>query len=112
LEREAVPKGTRLTQEQLALSAGLDLRYKVADNGIAIDAECLTDIFKPLSRLHTASEYAGSGLGLTLARKAILAQGGAIWCESTHGSGSVFHIRLPGAVPGRRARRQRPPMLH
>jgi signal transduction histidine kinase len=84
----------------------------VADNGIGIDAEYLTEIFKPLSRLHTSSEYAGSGLGLTLARKAILAQGGAIWCESTPGFGSVFHIRLPGAVLGPRARRQRPARLH
>jgi len=84
----------------------------VVDNGIGIDAEYLTEIFKPLSRLHTSSEYAGSGLGLTLARKAILAQGGAIWCESTPGSGSVFHIRLPRAVTGPRARRLRPATRH
>jgi hypothetical protein len=69
----------------------------VSDNGIGIDAEYLSEIFKPLIRLHAASEYAGSGLGLTLARKAILAQKGEIWCSSTPGRGSVFHVRAPAA---------------
>ncbi|MBV9510015.1 MAG: hypothetical protein JO303_07015, partial [Caulobacteraceae bacterium] len=70
---------------------------EVRDNGIGIDAQYLSEIFKPLVRLHTAGEYAGTGLGLTLARKAVLAQKGAIWCESTPRQGSIFHIRLPVA---------------
>jgi light-regulated signal transduction histidine kinase (bacteriophytochrome) len=69
----------------------------VTDNGLGIEPQYLAEIFKPLIRLHTAAEYAGSGLGLTLARKAILAQKGAIWCESTPGRGSVFHVRAPAA---------------
>jgi len=74
---------------------------EIRDNGLGIEAEYLADIFKPLVRLHTAAEYAGSGLGLTLARKAIVAQKGAIWCESTPGLGSVFHLRLPLAHAAR-----------
>jgi light-regulated signal transduction histidine kinase (bacteriophytochrome) len=70
---------------------------EVKDNGIGIEAEYLAEIFKPLVRLHTASEYAGTGLGLTLARKAVVAQKGSIWCESAPGQGSTFHIRLPRA---------------
>jgi signal transduction histidine kinase len=70
---------------------------QVSDNGIGIEAEYLTDIFKPLLRLHTATEYPGSGLGLTLARKAVAAQKGAIWCESMPGRGSVFHVQLRAA---------------
>jgi signal transduction histidine kinase len=73
----------------------------VSDNGIGIDAEYLSEIFKPLIRLHAASEYAGSGLGLTLARKAMLAQKGEIWCSSTLGRGSVFHVRAPAAADER-----------
>jgi hypothetical protein len=71
----------------------------VADNGIGMQPEYLTDIFKPLVRLHTAADYPGTGLGLTLARKAVLAQKGAIWCDSTPGRGSTFHVRLPAATP-------------
>ena len=70
---------------------------EIRDNGVGIEAEYLLEIFKPLFRLHSASEYAGTGLGLTLARKAVLAQKGAIWCESSLGGGSVFHVQLPSA---------------
>ena len=67
---------------------------KVRDNGLGIEAEYLSEIFKPLKRLHTSAAYSGSGLGLTLARKAVLTQGGAIWCESEPGRGSCFFVRL------------------
>jgi len=67
----------------------------IRDNGTGIEPEFLAEIFKPLIRLHTASGFPGSGLGLTLARKAILAQQGSIWCESELGKGSTFHVQLP-----------------
>jgi signal transduction histidine kinase len=72
----------------------------IADNGVGIEAAYLSEIFKPLFRLHSASEYPGAGLGLTLARKAVVAQQGAIWCESVVGAGSVFHVRLPAVASG------------
>jgi signal transduction histidine kinase len=68
------------------------------DNGVGIEAAYLTEIFNPLVRLHNAAEFPGAGLGLTLARKAVVSQNGAIWCESELGRGSVFRIRLPGAL--------------
>lgn len=80
-------------------SAAEYCHIEIEDNGLGIEAEYLAEIFKPLFRLHTASQYAGTGLGLTLARKAMLAQSGSIWCASTPGAGSVFHIHLPAAGP-------------
>ncbi|HUO20978.1 MAG TPA: ATP-binding protein [Caulobacteraceae bacterium] len=71
------------------------------DNGIGIERTYLNEIFKPLVRLHTNAEYAGTGLGLTLAKKATLAQSGTIWCESEPGVGSQFHVRLPLAAQDR-----------
>jgi signal transduction histidine kinase len=107
--RSAIPR-VEVTTRRQAGHYVIDIR----DNGVGIEAEYLADIFKPLVRLHTAAEFAGSGLGLTLARKAAQAQNGAIWCESTPGQGSVFHIRLPivvkakakarGAEPGKAIR--------
>ena len=70
---------------------------EVHDDGVGIEPQYLAEIFKPLVRLHNSSEYAGSGLGLTLALKAVLAQQGALWCESCLGAGSVFFVRLPQA---------------
>src|SRR5215470_14339981 len=71
-----------------------DDRYLIAvrDNGIGIEPEYLTEIFNPLKRLHPASEYPGSGLGLTLARKAMVQQGGRIWCKSEVGNGTTFYL--------------------
>jgi signal transduction histidine kinase len=101
--QSAVPRA-----EVLARSDGESWVIEVRDNGIGIAAEYLTEIFKPLIRLHTASEYPGSGLGLTLARKAILSQKGEIWCESTPGQGTAFHIRLPAAEGRRESKRKKP----
>jgi signal transduction histidine kinase len=74
-----------------------DWILEIGDNGLGIEAKYLSEIFKPLVRLHNSSEYPGSGLGLTLARKAVLAQHGDIWCESELGRGSIFHVKLPAA---------------
>jgi signal transduction histidine kinase len=94
--------------EVSARSDGESWVIEVSDNGIGIASEYLAEIFKPLLRLHTAKEYAGSGLGLTLARKAILAQKGEIWCESTPGNGAVFHVRLPAAENQRKGKKKAP----
>ena len=72
-------------------------RLRLQDNGIGIEARYLDDIFKPLMRLHASSEFPGTGLGLTITRKAVLAQGGKIWCESKVGEGSEFVVELPRA---------------
>ena len=82
---------------------------EVRDNGVGIAAEYLSEIFKPLIRLHNHKEYPGSGLGLTLARKAVMAQRGDIWCESTPDRGSVFYLRLAaGAATAKRRRAATP----
>ena len=100
--RSAVPR-----VEVAARREGANWILDVSDNGIGIATDYLAEIFKPLVRLHTASEYSGSGLGLTLARKAIVAQKGEIWCESTPGHGTVFHVRLPSAEGRREEKRKR-----
>jgi len=42
--------------------------------------------------LHPSSEFPGTGLGLTLARKAVVQQGGRIWCKSEVGKGTTFYV--------------------
>jgi signal transduction histidine kinase len=79
---------------------------EVRDNGIGIAPEFLAEIFKPLIRLHSQKEYPGSGLGLTMARKAMAAQKGEILCRSEPDRGSVFSVRLrAGAKTGQRRAR-------
>lgn len=73
-------------------------RLRVRDNGIGIEESYIEKIFKPLVRLHAETEFPGTGLGLTIARKALLAQGGTIRCVSEPGHGSEFIIEMSKEV--------------
>lgn len=66
----------------------------VADNGIGIPAEHLDGVFDIFRRLHAASAYAGTGIGLAICRKIALYHGGSIWATSDE-TGTQFHLRLP-----------------
>ena len=73
------------------------VRFSVADNGIGIDEEGRHRIFRLFQRLNLASEFEGTGIGLTIARKAVERMNGKIGVDSTPGLGSVFWIELPPA---------------
>lgn len=75
--------------------AGGELIISVRDNGIGIAPEHQERIFAPLGRLHSESEYAGSGIGLATCRNIVAAHGGRVWVESAPGEGSRFYIALP-----------------
>jgi len=69
--------------------------FEVEDNGIGIATEYYDTIFKPFKRLHTKSEYAGSGLGLATVKKIIQKLGGTITVKSVLGKGTTFLITIP-----------------
>jgi len=67
----------------------------VSDNGIGIPAESWQDIFVIFRRLHTRTEYAGNGIGLSICKKIIERHGGKIWIEAQAKPGSCFKFTLP-----------------
>lgn len=67
----------------------------VSDNGIGIAPEYHDQIFQVFHRLHTDSEYAGTGIGLAIVAKAARAMGGTVRVTSAPGEGSTFDVSLP-----------------
>ncbi len=65
------------------------------DNGIGFKQEYAERIFQLFQRLHSKSEYPGTGLGLTICKKIVSTHNGKIWVDSELGVGSTFHVWLP-----------------
>jgi signal transduction histidine kinase len=69
----------------------------VADTGIGIPADRIDRIWDRFYQIESAwtRRYAGTGLGLTIARRIVEAHGGEIWAQSVPGQGSTFMFTLP-----------------
>ncbi len=71
------------------------VEIKLADNGIGFDQQYSDQIFTLFKRLHGKSEYAGTGIGLSICKKIVEQHHGTISATSNEGKGALFTIQLP-----------------
>jgi PAS domain S-box-containing protein len=83
--------------EVSAEKQGLFWKFSIADNGIGIAADELPQVFEIFRRLHTADEYPGTGIGLSICKKIVEAHGGRIDATSILSTGTTFTFTLPDA---------------
>ncbi len=75
--------------------------FSVSDNGQGFNQQFAERIFGLFQRLH-GRDAAGTGMGLSIARKVVERHGGRIWAESAEGVGSTFYFSLPVSLEGSR----------
>ena len=67
----------------------------VRDNGIGFDMQYHDRIFEIFQRLNHSDEYPGTGIGLSIVRKAMERVGGRVWAVSAPGEGATFFVEIP-----------------
>jgi PAS domain S-box-containing protein len=81
-----------------AVQEGEERVFFVRDNGAGFDPRFANKLFEPFQRLHTSTDFDGSGIGLAIVHRVIRRHGGAIWADSAPDQGATFFFTLTSST--------------